>query len=224
MISFFIKELFWPGAFDRFDQFKFLPRPASRSEDSRGSRQLLDWSSLTQFGERNSDKFPCILQSLLKMSEALSKEKKIYCSTLQNIPLISKKFPSSSKARIYFANSSRLSFPFDGQDIPESLSSFNHRNRRTSYFILCLNPNVHRHSFFSILNLHIFKATDISIFSPRLTYSKIRSHREAPASSFKSHHLRASPYRTADPSYYDLQDRRSLPCQQSIENHCPSPI
>lgn len=90
MISFFIKELFWPGAFDRFDQFKFLPRPASRSEDSRGSRQLLDWSSLTQFGERNSDKFPCILQSLLKMSEALSKEKNIYYSTLQNISLISK--------------------------------------------------------------------------------------------------------------------------------------
>ena len=150
MISFFIKELFWPGAFDRFDQFKFLPRPASRSEDSRGSRQLLDWSSLTQFGERNSDKFPCISQSLLKMSEALSKEKNIYYSTLQNISLISKN-----------------SHPFKSTYILCKLFKAIISLRRSRNVILCLNPNAHRHSFFSILKLHIFKATDISIFPPR---------------------------------------------------------
>ena len=105
------------------------------------------------------------------MSEALSKEKNIYYSTLQNTSLISK-IPILSKARIYFAKSSRLSFHFDGQEIPEPLLSFNRRNRRTSYFILCLNPNVHRHSFFSILKLHIFEAIDISIFSPRFILFK----------------------------------------------------
>ena len=58
------------------------------------------------------------------------------------------------------------------EEIPEPLSSFNYRNRRTSYFILCLCPNVRRHSFFSILKLHIFEAIHISKFSLRFILFK----------------------------------------------------
>ena len=158
------------------------------------------------------------------MSEALSKEKNIYYSTLQNISLISK-FPILSKARIYFANYSRLSFPFDGKRNSRAFSSFNRRNHRTSYSILCLCPNVHRHSFFSHFevthirsNRHQQRFPEVYLIQKFAHTEKLQYHRSNPTIYEL---LRTEPH---DPSYYDLQDRRSLPCQQSIENHCPSPI
>ena len=60
-----------------------------------------------------------------------------------------KNFPSFPKHEYTLQTIQGYHFPSTVREIPEPFSSFNHRNRRTSYSILCLCPNVHRHSFFS---------------------------------------------------------------------------
>jgi len=134
-----------------------------------------------------------------QMSEALSKEKNIYYSTLQNMSLISK-FPILSKARIYFANYSRLSFPFDGQR--NSRAFFEFQPPEPSNILFYSMPLSKRASsliFFPFWSYTYSKQSTSASFPRGLSYSKIRSHREAPVSSFKSRHLRASPFRAARP-------------------------
>jgi len=131
------------------------------------------------------------------MSEALSKEKNIYYSTLQNISLISK-FPILSKARIYFANYSRLSFPFDGQRNSRAFFEFQEPSN-ILFYSMPLSKRASSLIFFPFWSYTYSMQSTSATFPRGLSYSKIRSHREAPVSSFKSHHLRASPYRAARP-------------------------
>ena len=158
------------------------------------------------------------------MSEALSKEKNIYYSTLQNISLISK-FPILSKARIYFANYSRLSFPFDGQR--NSRAFFEFQPPEPSNILFYSMPLSKRassliFSHFEVThirsNRHQQRFPEVYLIQKFAHTEKLQYHRSNPTIYEL---LRTEPH---DPSYYDLQDRRSLPCQQSIENHCPSPI
>ena len=131
------------------------------------------------------------------MSEALSKEKNIYYSTLQNISLISK-FLILPKARIYFANYSRLSFPFDGQRNSRAFFEFQEPSN-ILFYSMPLSKRASSLIFFPFWSYTYSKQSTSATFPRGLSYSKIRSHREAPVSSFKSHHLRASPYRAARP-------------------------
>jgi len=132
------------------------------------------------------------------MSEALSKEKNIYYSTLQNISLISK-FPILSKARIYFANYSRLSFPFDGQRNSRAFFEFQEPSN-ILFYSMPLSKRASSLIFFPFWSYTYSKQSTSATFPRGLSYSKIRSHREAPVyHRSKSHHLRASPYRAARP-------------------------
>ena len=160
------------------------------------------------------------------MSEALSKEKNIYYSTLQNTYAdfkISHPFKSTNiLCKLFKAIISlRRSEKFPSLFRVSTTGTVEH----PSYSILCLCPNVHRHSFFSHFevthirsNRHQQRFPEVYLIQKFAHTEKLQYHRSNPTIYEL---LRIEPH---DPSYYDLQDRRSLPCQQSIENHCPSPI
>ena len=159
------------------------------------------------------------------MSEALSKEKNIYYSTLQNIPLISKKIP------ILFKSTNILCKLF------KAIVSLR-RSRNSRAFFEFQPPEPSNVMFYSMPSSK--RASSLNFLHFEVTHIRNNQHQHFPpevypiqkfAHTVKLQYHRLNPtiyelLRTEphDPSYYDPQDRRSLPCQQSIENHCPSQI
>ena len=162
------------------------------------------------------------MQSLLKCQRHYQKKRTFATVHFKTFRWF-QNFPSFQKHEYTLQTIQGYHFPSTVREIPEPFSSF--RNRRTSYSILCLCPNVHRHSFFSHFEVthirsirHQQRFPEVYLIQKFAHTEKLQYHRSNPTIYEL---LRTEPH---DPSYYDPQDRRSLPCQQSIENHCPSPI
>ena len=104
------------------------------------------------------------------MSEALSKEKNIYYSTLQNISLISK-FPILSKSTNILCKLFKAIISLRRSEKFPSLFRVSGTVEHPILFYAFVQTCIVTH-FFPILKLHIFEAIDISNVSPRFILFK----------------------------------------------------